>query len=328
MHRCRGGRRLSGDASEHGADADVGTEPAGGGAPQAAPAPAAPTAAAPAKPVQETEAVVGDASSRTAAPIAKSDAAKPAEPQTRAPRAPRENHPARQPWRVTSNQPPRCRTWPRHSRRCRPLPAPVEAAPRRAARRRARAQEPVRAPEPPARTFEELVVSSDSVIGFQTETRVSSETARVEDRVEGRVTRDVRVGDRVAIPAGTKIIGSVMQVDRGGKVKERAHLGIRFHTLVLADGTRAADLDRDDLRATASRRRRAARRRLAAPRSAARSSARFSAAARAWRSAPASALARAAAAVAASDRNAATLPAGTAMTVRILQPITVTTEGK
>jgi hypothetical protein len=28
-----------------------------------------------------------------------------------------------------------------------------------------------------------------------------------------------------------------MQVERGGKFKERARLGIRFHTLVLADGT-------------------------------------------------------------------------------------------
>jgi len=29
-----------------------------------------------------------------------------------------------------------------------------------------------------------------------------------------------------------------LQVERGGKFKERARLGIRFHTLVLADGTR------------------------------------------------------------------------------------------
>ena len=33
-------------------------------------------------------------------------------------------------------------------------------------------------------------------------------------------------------------------VDRGGKVKERARLGVRFHTLVLADGTDHADADR------------------------------------------------------------------------------------
>ena len=79
---------------------------------------------------------------------------------------------------------------------------------------------------------------ADSVIGLQTESRITSETARVEDRVDARVTRDVSVGDRVAIPAGARAIGSVMQVERGGKFKERARLGIRFHTLVLSDGTR------------------------------------------------------------------------------------------
>jgi hypothetical protein len=86
--------------------------------------------------------------------------------------------------------------------------------------------------------FEELVVAAESVMGLQIETALSSERARVEDRVEGHVVRDVRVSNEVAIPAGAKALGSVMLVERGGKFKERARLGIRFHTLVLADGTR------------------------------------------------------------------------------------------
>jgi hypothetical protein len=94
------------------------------------------------------------------------------------------------------------------------------------------------AAEPPARVAQELIVPSNAVIGLQTEIRVSSETARIEDRIEARVTRDVKVGDVVAIPAGSRAIGSVTQVERGGKFKERARLGIRFTTLVLADGTR------------------------------------------------------------------------------------------
>jgi type IV secretory pathway VirB10-like protein len=100
------------------------------------------------------------------------------------------------------------------------------------------AQEPARAPEPPEKVYEELVVSANSVIGLQTETRISTETARIEDRVDAKVTRDVRVGDMIAIPAGSRVIGSVIQVDRGGKFKDRARLGIRFTTLVLSDGTR------------------------------------------------------------------------------------------
>ena len=81
-------------------------------------------------------------------------------------------------------------------------------------------------------------MSSNSVIGLQTETKLSSETARIEDQVEARVSRDVKVGDAIAIPAGSRAMGSVVQVERGGKFKERARLGIRFTTLVLADGTR------------------------------------------------------------------------------------------
>jgi type IV secretory pathway VirB10-like protein len=93
-------------------------------------------------------------------------------------------------------------------------------------------------PGPPPRTFEEFVVTADSVLGLQVDSTVSSEVARVEDPVEARVTRDVRVGSEVAIPSGTRVIGSVVQVERGGKMKTKARIGIRFHTLVLSDGTR------------------------------------------------------------------------------------------
>jgi hypothetical protein len=96
-------------------------------------------------------------------------------------------------------------------------------------------------PEPPRQPqFEELVLPASSVIGLQVETPLSSERARLEDRVDARVTRDVLVNGRVAIPAGTRVFGSVTLVDRGGKVKGTARLGIRFHTLVLADGSEVA----------------------------------------------------------------------------------------
>lgn len=48
----------------------------------------------------------------------------------------------------------------------------------------------------------------------------------------------MRVGGRVAIPAGSKVSGSVVTVERGGKLRDKARLGIRFHTLTLADGSR------------------------------------------------------------------------------------------
>ncbi len=108
--------------------------------------------------------------------------------------------------------------------------------------------EPIRPPDlsapaavkvdPPAPQFEDLIISAESVIGLQVDTALTSERARIEDPVEAHVTRDVRVGDRVAIPAGAKAVGEVTLVERGGRLRNRARLGIRFTSIVLADGTR------------------------------------------------------------------------------------------
>ena len=101
------------------------------------------------------------------------------------------------------------------------VPAPVTPAP---------APEPVKPAEvqpeaPRPAQFEEVILPSASVIGLQLETTVSSERARVEDRVEARVSRDVMAAGRLAIPAGARVIGTVIEVDRGGKVKAPAHIG-------------------------------------------------------------------------------------------------------
>jgi len=95
-----------------------------------------------------------------------------------------------------------------------------------------------RSVDPPGPVFDELVVASQSVIGLQMESSVTSEHAQVEDHVVARVTRDVKVGDRVAIPAGAKANGEVTVVEKGGRLRERARLGVRFTSIVLADGTR------------------------------------------------------------------------------------------
>jgi len=90
-------------------------------------------------------------------------------------------------------------------------------------------------PPPPLPTFEEVVVPAESVLGLQVMTTTSTEQAKVEDPVEAKVTRDVRIGGTVVIPAGTRVLGTVTVAERGGKVKGKARLGVRFHTLVLAD---------------------------------------------------------------------------------------------
>ncbi len=90
---------------------------------------------------------------------------------------------------------------------------------------------------PPAR-FDELTVKADSVVGIRLDSTVSTETARVEDKVTARVARDVTVNGRTAISAGARLEGVVTLADRGGRFKGQSRLGVRFLTLILPDNTR------------------------------------------------------------------------------------------
>ena len=265
-----------------------------------------------AKPVQETEAVVAPAEK----PVVK--APKKPEPKPEkakaapasAPVAVAKPIPATQP--LSQPAPPTDVAPPAHPdttvAQDAPLPAPLP-------------------PPPPQRTFDELVVSTDSVIGLQSDTTVTSEKARVEDRVEARVTRDVKVGDHVAIPAGSRAIGYVSLVERGGKFKETAKLAIRFQTIVLADGTRlpisTSAVEREGESKSNSSAAKVGGGAIAGTI--------LGAILGGGKGAAIGAAAGAGggtAAVEAGDRSVATLRAGEPITIRLLSPVTVTTESK
>jgi hypothetical protein len=299
----------------------------------------APAAAAPAeKPVQETEAVVGDPPKATsAAPTAEAqDTTRTADASRRVDAGPRASS------RSTANAKPTMtgstrrepaatadRTAPASPAATAPQPSPVPVAPPvdqtlpLPVRPDDHIVEQPREPAPPVKTFEELVVPADAVMGLQLTRTITSESARVEDRVDARVTRDVRAGDRVAIPAGTRAIGTVTQVEKGGKFKDRARLAIRFHTLVLADGT-SLPVSTETIYREGE-----------APSAAQKigggavGGAIIGAILGGAKGAAAGAAAGAAggtAVTAAGDRSAATMPAGTQTTIRILSPVTVTIE--
>jgi len=263
------------------------------------------------RPVEETEAVVDPAP-------------KPVKPAAKAPAKTDKASASK-----ASNLPTLNRTWPTSAApvAAAPVTTPEPAAPARAETidRAPEPAQPVLPPAPPQKTYEELVVSADSVIGLQSDTTVTSERARVEDRVEARVTRDVKVGDRVAIPAGARVIGYVTQVKAGGKFKEQAKLAIRFQTIVLADGTRlpisTAAVEREgEGKGNSS---------AAKMGGGAVAGTILGAILGGGKGAAIGGMAGAgagAAAVEASDRSMATLRAGEPITVRLLSPVTVTTE--
>jgi hypothetical protein len=183
------------------------------------------------------------------------------------------------------------------------------------------------AAEPPQKEYQELVVAANAVIGLQTENRISSETARIEDRVEARVTRDVKVGDAIAIPAGSRALGTVTQVERGGKFKDRARLGIRFTTLVLADGTRMS-IGTDTIYREGEAPGNSSAAKIGGG---AVGGAILGAILGGAKGAAIGATAGAgggAAVVQAGDRSEVTLPAGSPLTVRLVSPLTVTVEAQ
>ena len=224
---------------------------------------------APGQPVSETEAVVEPSSAKASedtpgtakaseegtptsaeAPVAKpavTEAPKRAprmEAKPAAPPAPRQISP-RSPAAVNarSNTPQRTPEAPvatstANDRPIEPVaPVPTETAAAPASPAVAPPVDPQPRVEAPAvPQIEEITIPASAVIGLEVETPITSERARLEDRVEARVSRDVYADGRVAIPAGSRVIGSVTLVEKGGKVKERARLGVRFNTLVLADG--------------------------------------------------------------------------------------------
>jgi len=220
----------------------------------AVPAAAAGTSAAPAaQPVAETEAAVTSPSAEAPADDAKAPVV-PAEPSpsvrppVRAAAAPKARETAAAPKRpvetsrtARTSAPPPPRTGPANGGSApgvepAPQPAPATPAPVAPVPEPARPIEP-RPELPRAPQFEDVILPAASVIGLQLESTLSSERAQVEDRVDARVTRDVLAAGRIAIPAGSRVLGSVTLVERGGKVKERARLGVRFHTLILGDGS-------------------------------------------------------------------------------------------
>ena len=180
-------------------------------------------------------------------------------------------------------------------------------------------------PVPAKPEFVAVVVPASSVVGLNVVTSITSETARVEDRIEARVTRDVLADGRVAIPAGTRVIGDVTLVERGGKMKDKARLGVRFHTLVLADGNQIPFRTDAIFREGASPGNESARKIGGAAVGGAILGA-IIGGAKGAAIGGATGAAGGSAVVMAGDRNAATLPAGTVVTVRLSSPVSIDVE--
>ena len=78
-----------------------------------------------------------------------------------------------------------------------------------------------------------ITVPEGAILPLVLVTAISSATSKSGDLVVARLAGDVRVGEKVVVPAGTEVRGRVTAAVPSGRVKTRARLAFDFDTLVL-----------------------------------------------------------------------------------------------
>ena len=92
------------------------------------------------------------------------------------------------------------------------------------------------APAPrPVPKFKEVVIPAGTVLRAKLTNDLASDESKVEDVVRATLSAPVNLHGDVVIPEGTPLRGSVVGVQRSGKVKGRASLAFRFERLSLHD---------------------------------------------------------------------------------------------
>jgi len=122
------------------------------------------------------------------------------------------------------------------SRTPRRAPAAPAPAPAPSRTETARHEEPAPAPRhEPTR----VTVPAGTNITAEVTSGVSSATAQVGDSVSARIAQDVYAGGELAIPAGSRVSGTVTDVQGLRRVGGRARLAVRFDSVELPNGTQA-----------------------------------------------------------------------------------------
>ena len=108
-------------------------------------------------------------------------------------------------------------------------PGPAAAAAEAARAERARGV------EAPAAAVREVTLPAGTVLPLVLRSSVGSRTSSVEDSVRAETRAPIVLNGVTVVPAGSNVIGSVTSARRSGRVKGRASIAFRFHTLEARD---------------------------------------------------------------------------------------------
>ena len=93
-------------------------------------------------------------------------------------------------------------------------------------------------PAPEARPlpeYRELVIPSGTILPLRLTSSVASDTSQVEDAVQAVLREDVSIEEGAVLPAGSELVGRVIDAERSGRVRGRARVAFRF-TMLKHDG--------------------------------------------------------------------------------------------
>ena len=88
----------------------------------------------------------------------------------------------------------------------------------------------------PAGRYREVAIPAGTVFSLTLDTSVASDRSNVEEAVHARVRKAITVGEAEVIPVGAPLVGVVTEATPSGKIKGRARLSLRFHTLKMGGG--------------------------------------------------------------------------------------------
>jgi hypothetical protein len=104
-----------------------------------------------------------------------------------------------------------------------------------------RAQDTPDAPKtPPPAESSQIVVPVNTAIPLTLKNTVNSRTAFAGQAIYCETIYPITVGNRIVIPVGSYVKGTVTQVVRPGRLKGKAQVGIRFESITLPNGTTRA----------------------------------------------------------------------------------------
>jgi hypothetical protein len=87
------------------------------------------------------------------------------------------------------------------------------------------------APAAPAPVVREVTLPAGTTLRLKLASAVGSDTSTVEDGVRATIRQAVVADGQTVLPAGTELAGTITAVERAGRVKGRARVAYRFHTL-------------------------------------------------------------------------------------------------